>query len=375
MATTYSIVLSRKENGVNILKSVDEGPFQMRTFRETIVVKLNRGLKESKYDQLYAYLKQHEAYANQNKMMLERFTQHTVDSLALMSNVSPQQYSSQSSTTLPSTHVPSVSYQPNFADNTQLDYGLSLTDNLIKNLTNTLALLTQSYKTYLPQTNNQFKTLSNTRNQDSRVIVQNVQGRQNRGKETMQGEQENGVVLDEEQLLFFAGGQDNVVDEDVDESPVQELALNVDNVFQDDECNMFDFDDVVCEHHEVHEMHNNVQSNYVVDTYAEYMGDSNMIPYDQYVKDNAEPVVQNNVSFVLNDAYMMIINEIHKHSAQCVFVKAQTKVADASLTAELASYKEQVELYEGRAKFELTEREKKIEEQSRIVITDRNIKE
>ncbi|GJZ06681.1 hypothetical protein Tco_0540474 [Tanacetum coccineum] len=55
--------------------------------RFVTAVKLNRGLKESNYDQLYAYLKQHEAHANENKMMLERFTQHTVDPLALMSNV------------------------------------------------------------------------------------------------------------------------------------------------------------------------------------------------------------------------------------------------------------------------------------------------
>nr|GFD04470.1 hypothetical protein [Tanacetum cinerariifolium] len=57
-------------------------------------------------------------------------------------------------------------------------------DNLIENLTNMLALLTQSYKTFLPQTNNQLRTSSNTRNQatvqDGRVVVQNVQGRQNR---------------------------------------------------------------------------------------------------------------------------------------------------------------------------------------------------
>nr|GEZ98442.1 retrovirus-related Pol polyprotein from transposon TNT 1-94 [Tanacetum cinerariifolium] len=38
--------------------------------------------------------------------------------------------------------------------------------------------------------------------------------------------QENRVVLDEEQLLFLAGGQDNTVDEDVDELPVKDLALN-----------------------------------------------------------------------------------------------------------------------------------------------------
>ncbi|GKC41804.1 hypothetical protein Tco_1059526 [Tanacetum coccineum] len=42
--------------------------------RFVTAVKLNRGLKTSNYDQLYAYLKQHEAHANENKMMLERYT-------------------------------------------------------------------------------------------------------------------------------------------------------------------------------------------------------------------------------------------------------------------------------------------------------------
>ncbi|GJR33203.1 hypothetical protein Tco_1109435, partial [Tanacetum coccineum] len=54
--------------------------------------------------------------------------------------------------------------------------------------------------------------------------------------------QKNRVSLDEEQLLFNAGGQDNAVDEDVDEQPVQDLTLNVDNVFQADECDAFDSD-------------------------------------------------------------------------------------------------------------------------------------
>ncbi|GKC87139.1 hypothetical protein Tco_1147788, partial [Tanacetum coccineum] len=104
------------------------------------------------------------------------------------------------------------------------------------------------------------------------------------------------------------------------------------------------YQDAVCEHHEVHEMHDDVQPNYVVDSHADYTSDSNMIPYDQY-------------------------------SAQYVSITTHNNVVDKSLTAELATYKEQVELYERRAKFELTEREQKIEEQLRIVITDRNIKE
>nr|GEY04155.1 retrovirus-related Pol polyprotein from transposon TNT 1-94 [Tanacetum cinerariifolium] len=147
---------------------------------------------------------------------------------------------------------------------------------------------------------------------------------------------ENGVALDEEQLVFIAGGQDNVVDEDMDEKPIHDLALNVDNVFQADDCDAFNsyvdeapttqtmfmanllsvdlvydeagtsydsdilsevhnhdhYQDAVYKHHEVHEMHDDVQPNYVADSHTDYTSDSNMIPYDQYVKDNAVPVVQ-----------------------------------------------------------------------------------
>nr|GEU49636.1 hypothetical protein [Tanacetum cinerariifolium] len=379
--------------------------------RFIIAVKLKKGLKESNYDQLYACLKQYEAHANENKMMLERFTQRTVDPLALMSNVSPQHYFSQSSTTPPSTHAPPITHRPHFADNTQLDSGLSPTDNLIENLTNTLSLLTQSYKTYLPQTNNQLRTSSNTRNQ---VTVQDSVA-VNRGA-LYRVRNVNPSQARQIKCYNCNGGQDNAIDKDVDELPVQDLALNVDNVFQADECDMFDSDDdeaptaqtmfmenlssaypvydkvgpsydsnilsevldhdnyqdVFCEHHEVHEMHDDVQSNCVVDSDVEYTGDSNMILYDQYVKDNAEPVVQNNVSFIPNDAYMMIINEIHEQPVQCVSMKVHIKVVDASLTAELATYKEQVKLYKIRGKFELTKREQKIEEQLRIVITDQH---
>ncbi|GJS37750.1 hypothetical protein Tco_0536132 [Tanacetum coccineum] len=62
-----------------------------------------------------------------------------------MSNVAPQQYNSQSSTNPSSIYVP-----PHFADNSQLDSGLSPQPNLIKKLTNTLALSPNPYKTDLP---------------------------------------------------------------------------------------------------------------------------------------------------------------------------------------------------------------------------------
>ncbi|GKF63243.1 hypothetical protein Tco_0186691 [Tanacetum coccineum] len=66
---------------------------------------------------------------------------------------------------------------------------------------------------------------------------------------------------------------------------------------------------------------------------------------------------------------------MYEPHGQSVSKTTRNTVVDNSLTAELATYKEQVELYERRARFELTEREQKIDEQLRIVITDRNIKE
>ncbi|GJU83443.1 hypothetical protein Tco_1285808 [Tanacetum coccineum] len=122
-------------------------------------------------------------------------------------------------------------------------------------------------------------------------------------------------------------------------------------------------------------MQNNVQQDYVADSDVEYMSDSNIIPYDQYVEDNAEQVVQSNVSSVQNDALMMIIDDMYEQVAQSKTANKQNKVVNDTLTSELARYKELVGVYEKRAKFELTEREQKINEQMRIIISDRNRKE
>ncbi|GKB44136.1 hypothetical protein Tco_0889078, partial [Tanacetum coccineum] len=226
-------------------------------------VKLNRGLKESNFDQLYAYLKQHEVHANENRMMMERFIQPTNDPLALVSNASNQKYPTQSS------ESPQSSNQPSIADNFQLDTGSTSTDNLIESLTNTLALLNQSFKAHLPQTNNQLRTSSNARNnatvQDDRVVVQDVRGRYNannqgrpfqmnnarecpqpkrpqdsdyfKDKMLLMNAHENGAVLDKEQWLFLAGERVTNFDEDVDD-----LALNVDHVFEANQCEAFDSD-------------------------------------------------------------------------------------------------------------------------------------
>nr|GEZ10546.1 hypothetical protein [Tanacetum cinerariifolium] len=95
----------------------------------------------------------------------------------------------------------------------------------------------------------------------------------------------------------------------------------------------------------------------------------------KYVKDNEVPVVHSNASSVQNDTFMMIYNDMCEPSAPSVSNSLWNTVVKNSLTAEQATYREQVELYERRAKFELTEREQKINEKLRLVISDRNFKE
>ncbi|GJW82539.1 hypothetical protein Tco_0146514 [Tanacetum coccineum] len=313
-------------------------------------VKLNRGLKESNFDQLYAYLKQHEVHANENRMMMKRFIQPTNDLLALVSNALIQQYPTQSS-------MSQSTNQPSPADNFQLDSRSSSTENLIESLTNSLSLLTQSYKSNLPQINNQLRTSSNARNKatvhDDRVVVQDVRRAGNAG-----GQNRVGNVNPGEQVTNF--------DDDVDDPPEQDLALNVDHVFKADQLDAFysDVDEAptihtmfmanltVYGHHDVHEMQNNIQQDYVVDSEADYTSDSNIILYDQ-----------------------SIIDEMYEEGVQSRIANKQDRVVKDSLNYELAIYKELVGEYEKRAKFELTEREQKIDEQMRIIISDRNRKE
>ncbi|GJT83503.1 hypothetical protein Tco_1057845 [Tanacetum coccineum] len=152
------------------------------------------------------------------------------------------------------------------------------------------------------------------------------------------------VALVEEQLLFLAADDCDAFDSDVDEAPMAQTMFMA---------NLSSADPVYDE--------------------AGPSYDSDIL--SKYVKDNAVPVVQCNVSSVPNDAYMMIYNDMYEPHAQSISKTTRNIVVDNPLTVELATYKEQVKLYERRARFELTEREQKIDEQLRIVITDRNIKE
>ncbi|GJU86841.1 hypothetical protein Tco_1294387 [Tanacetum coccineum] len=216
--------------------------------------------------------------------------------------------------------------------------------------------------------------------------------------------QENGAVLDEKEILFLAGEQTNTFDADVDNQPVRDLALNEDNIFQADECDAFDSDvddeptaqsifmanlssagpanlqagpsnaSILSEVHDLenaidpsdnhqveHEIHDEVQQKNVIESTSADMGNSNVIPYEQYLTVNDVSVVPSSASSVPNDAYVLHDNDVY--------------VPPDPLATELNIYKEQVAIYEQRAKFELTLRERKMDEQMSILIRDRNKKE
>ncbi|GJX81560.1 retrovirus-related pol polyprotein from transposon TNT 1-94 [Tanacetum coccineum] len=190
--------------------------------------------------------------------------------------------------------------------------------------------------------------------------------------------QENGAMLDEEELQFLAGEQTNPFDADVDNQPVRDLALNEDNIFQADKCDSFysDIDDEPTAQSIF--MANlslagpaNLQAGpaiasilsekNVIESTSADMGNSNVIPYEQYLTVNDVSVVPSSASYVPNDAYVLHDNDVY--------------VPPDPLATELNIYKKQVAIYEQCAKFELTLREQKIEEQMSIIIRDRNKKE
>nr|GEX35837.1 hypothetical protein [Tanacetum cinerariifolium] len=110
------------------------------------------------------------------------------------------------------------------------------------------------------------------------------------------------------------------------------------------------YQEAACAHHEDHIMHDSVQLDHVVDSHADYTSDSNIILYDQYVKDNEVPVVHSDVSSVPTDAFTMIYDDMCEPYDQSVSYPSRNTAVQNSLTAELATYKEHNPLCLTRAK-------------------------
>nr|GEX95237.1 hypothetical protein [Tanacetum cinerariifolium] len=115
--------------------------------------------------------------------------------------------------------------------------------------------------------------------QDGRVVVQNIQGRPNRG----QG------------INPWGGNAAGY-----GEAPNRVGNVNQGQARPDD----------TCAYREEHVMYDSVQLDHVVDLHADHTSISNMIPYDQYVKDIDVSVVHNNASSVPNDTFMMMYDDM-----------------------------------------------------------------
>ncbi|GJX70555.1 hypothetical protein Tco_0307726 [Tanacetum coccineum] len=111
--------------------------------RFVTAVKLNKGLKETNHEQLYAYLKQHEKHVAQDRLILERITPTTNDQLAFVSTVQPHAQSSHvQSHQYPSSSTNHQSLQyPQFPKTSQIYSEYTQTNEILDNLTKQMALL------------------------------------------------------------------------------------------------------------------------------------------------------------------------------------------------------------------------------------------
>ncbi|GJX76436.1 hypothetical protein Tco_0323247 [Tanacetum coccineum] len=186
-------------------------------------------------------------------------------------------------------------------------------------------------------------------------------------------------------LLFLTGEQANTFDADVDNQPVPDLALNEDNIFQADECDAFDSDvddeptaqsifmanlssaglanlqasssnaltlsevhtlenniDRNAINQEDHEIHSEVQQSNAIDSTSVDMGNSYVIPYEQYLTVNNTSVVPSCASFDLNDACVVSNDDVYRMDDQMrVLIQTRNKMEE-SLKKELHSVKLQL---------------------------------
>ncbi|GJU70471.1 retrovirus-related pol polyprotein from transposon TNT 1-94 [Tanacetum coccineum] len=218
--------------GVNILKSIDEGPFKMGKFRETLAEGAKGALHLGpERDRVFADLTPKKRREQDDA---GKYNQHAIDPLALVSNVLPHQYSSQSSIIPQSAYVPPGRQNRSQGNHARgaVAAGNGGVQNRVSNANPGQARQIKCYKCNeignIARNCTQLKRLQNSEYFKDKMLLMQAQ--------------ENRAVLDEKQLLFIAGGQTNTFDDDVDEAPVQDLALNEDNVFQADQCDAFDSD-------------------------------------------------------------------------------------------------------------------------------------
>nr|GEW72054.1 hypothetical protein [Tanacetum cinerariifolium] len=165
------------------------------------------------------------------------------------------------------------------------------------------------------------------------------------GKDSDEDDDEDDVDDDEEEETA-KDDKDTKETGKGDEVPVQALPLNKDNIFQANQCDVFDSDVDEAPTSQTMFMTNLSLVDLIYDevgpSYDSYIisevqdHDNYLDNVGDYHKDNALQVVKSNVSSVPNDALMMIINDMHEKAAKCISVNEQNNVVNVSLTSEFA---------------------------------------
>ncbi|GJR32503.1 hypothetical protein Tco_1108735 [Tanacetum coccineum] len=299
-------------------------------------VKLLKDMHTMNFDHLYAHLRQHESHANE--VRLNR--QHYSDPVALVANSSsclnPTQYYPQMTI---STHIPvhvhqsyqapalqqsyqappvhqvyqapalQQSYQQTFHSTNvhqpapqsfpQLDSVLAVpsfhpTDDPIESLNKAMAFISTTFASPFPQTNNQLRTSSNPRNQET---IQD-------GKEIPS-------------LAAFQTDDLDAFDSDCDDAPSAKAVLMA---------NLSSYDSHVLSEVQNHDMNIESDISYQTmqetqcseqpffnnDTDIDITSDNNIISYEQYLQETETSIVQSTSSTAQQDELLMfVIDEIN----------------------------------------------------------------
>ncbi|GJY25363.1 hypothetical protein Tco_0400089, partial [Tanacetum coccineum] len=261
-------------------------------------------------------------------------------------------------------------------------------DDPIACLNKAMAFLSAVVVLWFPLTNNQLRTSSNPRNQatiqDSKVTVQQVQGRQGllnfiifKVKDTWLG---NALSL---------RGQGTLHDPGIPNGQAAQTTIPNNAIFQTEDLDAYDSDcddvstvqailmdnlsnycsDVISEvphsepyHHDmdnqsVHVMQDFEQTPVVDFTDNEITSDSNIISYSQYLQETQQTVVQDINLYAQQDS--MILFVIEQMSEQMInlvnnWERANQEKNNESLTAEHERYKERVKNFEQRLNIDLS---------------------
>ncbi|GJU31430.1 hypothetical protein Tco_1175019 [Tanacetum coccineum] len=303
-------------------------------------VKLVRDLHTTNFDQINAYLEQHELHANEIRIMRE----HNQDPLALVAN-----------------HQMTPSHFNTYQSSYNIDFGLAVHvhkqgDDLIDAINKMMSFLSTVVTSRFRTTNKgdcptglwETKFICCW----DKVLLVEAQG--------------SGKVLNEEELEFLA-------DPRVAEGPVTQTVITHNVAYQADDLDAYDSDcddfstakavlmanlssygsDVLSEvpHSEnthndmlnqsVQEMSYSEQTHLVNYPENEITSDSNIIPYSQYLLETQNAAVQDTNSSAQQDAMILsVFEQLSNQVTNCNKVNKDNLIANESLSAELERYKE-----------------------------------